>query len=275
MASLDYSSQLKNLVNAQKKAQTAELQNTRNQALSNLQAEQQQNAANYATQRSTANAQNRLSARNFQEYLASTGRANSGLAAQASMQNSNNLNTSLNNIYSAENAANADILRRRTDAQNAYNTGLAAANANIQANYIQALLDQKAKAWERAMQEKEYKENVRQFNENLKLQKQQLQQRFSSGSGGGRTYRSGGSKKQTKEIDFKDSPVQGYTAGIGSYSGLTTTKNNNKGNKTKKGFSFSINDSKFKNNKKNNPTGLKANKQQLALVDAKKKKKKK
>ena len=185
MASLDYSSQLKNLVAAQKKAQTAELQNTRNQALSNLEAEQQQNAANYATQRNTANAQNRLSARNFQEYLANTGRANSGLAAQANMQYNNNLNTSLNSIYGAENAANADILRRRTDAQNAYNTGLAAANANIEANYIQALLDEKAKAWDRAMQEKQYKENVRQFNENLKLQKAKS---FSSGSGGGRAY---------------------------------------------------------------------------------------
>lgn len=181
MASLDYSNQLANLKNAQKKAAVADLQNTRNQALSNLNAEQTQNAANYAAQRSTANAQNRLSARNFQEYLANTGRANSGLGAQANMQSQNNLNTSLNNIYGAENAANADILRRRTDAMNAYNTGLAGANANIEANYIQALLDEKARAFERQMAEKEFKENVRQFNENLKLQKRN----FSSGSGGG------------------------------------------------------------------------------------------
>ena len=97
MASYDYSKQLNNLRTAQKKAQTAELQNVRNQALSNLNAEAQQNTANYATQRSTANAQNRLSARNFQEYLANTGRANSGLGAQAAMQYNNNLNTSLNN----------------------------------------------------------------------------------------------------------------------------------------------------------------------------------
>lgn len=186
MASYDYSKQLSNLKKAQQKAQTAELQNVRNQALSNLNAEQAQNTANYAAQRSSANAQNRLSARNFQEYLASTGRANSGLGAQANMQYNNNLNTSLNNIYGAENAANADVLRRITDAKNAYSTGLAAANANIEANYIQALMNEKDKAFNRQLQEKQYKESIRQFNENLKLQKQKL---FSSGSGGGSSYR--------------------------------------------------------------------------------------
>lgn len=192
ISNYDYSKQIANLKNAQQKAATADLQATRNQALSNLQAEQTQNAANYATQRNTANAQNRLSARNFQEYLANTGRANSGLSAQANMQYNNNLNTSLNSIYGAENAANADILRRRTDAQNAYNTGLAKANADIQANYIQALIDERNARFNRDMQiaqqrqaEKEFQESIRQFNKNYDLQKRN----FSSGSGGGRTYR--------------------------------------------------------------------------------------
>ena len=239
MASLDYSAQLKNLVNAQKKAQTAELQNTRNQALSNLEAERAQNAANYATQRSTANAQNRLSARNFQEYLANTGRANSGLGAQAEMQYNNNLNTSLSNIYSAENAANADILKRQTDANNAYNTGLAKANAEIQANYIQALLDEKSKAWERAMQEKEYKENVRQFNENLKLQKQQLQQRFSSGSGGGSySYYKSGNNGSKEPIGWKgkDPESKKPTKDNGSKSKGKDSKNNKKNSVSKIGL---------------------------------------
>ena len=114
MASLDYSAQLDNLKKAQKNAAVADLQNTRNQTLSNLQAEQQQNAANYATQRNTANAQNRLSAKNFQEYLASTGRANSGLASQAKLQSDNNLANQLNAIRGSENAALADIGRRTT-----------------------------------------------------------------------------------------------------------------------------------------------------------------
>lgn len=216
IANYDYSKQLNNLKTAQKNAAVADLQATRNQALSNLTAEQQQNAANYATQRNTANAQNRLSARNFQEYLANTGRANSGLGAQANMQYNNNLNTSLNSIYGAENAANADILRRRTDAQNAYNTGLAKANADIQANYIQALLDERAKRWDREMQiaqqkqaEKEFKESIRQFNKNYDLQKRN----FSSGSGGGSSsygrtyYKKSGGYTTNGDDPFTDSPV--------------------------------------------------------------------
>ena len=189
----NYTTQLNNLKNAQRKAAVADLENTRNQALSSLQAEQQQNAANYAAQRNTANAQNRLSARNFQEYLANTGRANSGLGAQASMQSANNLNTSMNNIYGAENAALADIARRRTDAQNAYSSGLASANATIEANYIQNLLKQQQQDWENKMALKQFNESVRQFNKNYDLQKRS----FSSGSGGGRTrsgsYSGGGS----------------------------------------------------------------------------------
>lgn len=191
----NYTTQLNNLKNAQKKAAVADLQNTRDTALSNLAAEQRQNAANYATQRNTANAQNRLSARNFQEYLANTGRANSGLGAQAAMQYNNNLNTSMNNIYGAENAANADIAQRRTNALNAYSSGLASANANIEANYIQNLLKQQQQEWENKMALKQFNESVRQFNKNYDLQKRS----FSSGSGGGRTYsgsrgyRSGGS----------------------------------------------------------------------------------
>ena len=180
-----YETELNNLKNAQRNAAVANLENTRNQALSNLQAEQQKNAATYNQQRSTANAQNRMSARNFQEYLASTGRANSGLNAQARMQNANNLNTSLNTLNAGESAALADINRRTTDAHNAYNTGLASANAQIEADYIKNLLDQRNQELARDLQERQFQESIRQFNENLALQKQQLQQRFSSGSGGG------------------------------------------------------------------------------------------
>ena len=194
----DYEGDLNRLKEAQRNAAVANLENTRNQALSNLQAERAQNTATYNQQRSSANAQNRLSARNFQEYLAQTGRANSGLSAQARMQNANNLNTSINALNTGEAAAIADINRRNTDAQNAYNTGLASANAQIEANYIQNLLNERQKQFEREMQEKQYQENVRQFNENMALQRQQLQSRFSSGSGGGSSSRSSSSRSSGK-----------------------------------------------------------------------------
>lgn len=193
----DYEADLNRLKEAQKNAAVADLEKTRNQALSDLNAEQQKNTANFNSQRSTANAQNRLGAKNFQEYLASTGRANSGLGSQAKMQYDNNLNTSLNSIYGAENAAKADINRRTTDANNNYNSGLASANSTIEANYIQSLLNERQKAFERQqaelnrqLQERQFAESIRQFNENMALQREQLASRFISGSGGGGSTRS-------------------------------------------------------------------------------------
>jgi hypothetical protein len=203
----NYTTQLNNLKNAQRKAAVADLQNTRNTALSNLQAEQQQNAANYAAQRNTANAQNRLSARNFQEYLANTGRANSGLGAQANLQAQNNLQTSMNNIYGAENAALADIARRRTDAQNAYSSGLASANANIEANYIQNLLKQQQQDWENKMALKQFNESVRQYNQNRKDSLRGFSsggRRSGSGGSSGRGRYGGGSSSQ---VTFNDTPT--------------------------------------------------------------------
>ncbi len=138
----------------------------------------------YNQQRSTANAQNRLNAKNFQEYLAQTGRANSGLPAQAKMQYNNNLNTNLTYLNAGEAGALADINRRTTDAQNAYNTGLAGANAQIEANYIQNLINERDKQAQRELQERQLQEQIRQFNENLALQRAQLYSK-SSGSGGG------------------------------------------------------------------------------------------
>lgn len=205
---MNYEAELNNLRAAQQRAATANLENTRNQALSDLQAEQMKNTASYNAQRSAANAQNRMSARNFQEYLASTGRANSGLSAQARMQNSNNLNTSLNTLNAGEAAAMADINRRTTDANNAYNTGLASANAQIEADYIKNLLDQREKQLARDLQERQFQESIRQFNENLALQRQQLQSRFSSGSGGGGRTSRGGSSKGSQSVQWIDTPKQ-------------------------------------------------------------------
>lgn len=245
---MNYEAELNNLRAAQTRAATANLENTRNQALSDLQAEQMKNTATFGAQRSTANAQNRMNARNFQEYLASTGRANSGLSAQARMQNANNLSTSLNTLNAGEAAALADINRRTTDTNNAYNTGLASASANIEADYIKNLLDQREKALARdlqerqfqeavrarELQEKQFQESIRQFNENLAFQREQLQSRFNSGSGGGSSTRrsSGGRSSQGSSgtnLEFDEQPKK---SGKVTYSKTKQYVNVDMGNKT-------------------------------------------
>jgi len=203
-----YEEDLNRLKTAQRDAAVANLQNTRNQALSDLQAERNQNASTYNQQRSTANAQNKLSAKNFQEYLASTGRANSGLSAQARMQNANNLNTNLNYLNAGEAGALADINRRTTLANDAYNTGLAGANAQIEADYIKNLLNEREKARQAELQERQFQEQIRQFNENMALQREQLYSRFNSGSGGGGSTRGGGTNDDVIFTDSNDGDVR-------------------------------------------------------------------
>ena len=235
----NYEEDLNRLKTAQRNAAIADLENTRNQALSNLEAEKNQNTSLYNQQRSTANAQNRMNAKNFQEYLAATGRANSGLSAQAKMQNQNNLDTNLNYLNAGEAGALADINRRTTDAQNAYNSGLASANANIEANYIQNLLDQRNQQLARDLQERQFQESIRQFNENLALQKQQLAASLSSGYSGTNSNdytfdESNNNQKVQSDADIYGTFSNGYQPkGISGYGTLSKTGDTIKvGNKT-------------------------------------------
>ena len=135
------------------------------------------------------------------------------------MQNANNLNTSINTLNAGEASALADINRRTTDAQNAYNTGLASANAQIEADYIKNLLDQRDKERQRELQERQFQESIRQFNENLALQRQQLQARFSSGGGGGSSKKSsGGTSKKSGYTQTNDT----VAVGVGQAAGVPT-----------------------------------------------------
>lgn len=191
---MNYEQELQNLKNAQKNAAMADLQKTRDTSLSNLAAEEARIKPEYAAQRSTANANNRVAARNFQEYLANTGRANSGIGAQYEMSRQNSLQNGLNAINAAEAQSVADVARRRSDLENAYNTGLASANAQVEANYIQNLLNQRQQQWEREFAQKQFDEQVRQYNQN---RQDQLNRAFSSGGGSGKTS----STKKTTTTD--------------------------------------------------------------------------
>ena len=194
---MNYEQELQNLRTAQKNAAMADLQKTKDTSLSNLTAEEAKIRPEYAAQRSTANANNRVAARNFQEYLANTGRANSGIGAQYEMSRQNNLQSGLNAINTAEAQSVADIARRRSDIENAYNTGLASANAQVEANYIQNLLNQRQQQWEREFAQKQFDEQVRQYNQS---RQDQLNRAFSSGGGSGTS-----SVKSTKKVGSNSS----------------------------------------------------------------------
>ena len=199
---MNYEQELNNLRNAQKNAAMADLQATRDTSLSNLQAEEAKIRPEYAAQRNTLNANNRVAARNFQEYLANTGRANSGIGAQYEMGRQNALQRGLSAINMQEAQNLADIARRRSDVQNAYNTGLASANANVEANYINNLLAQRQQQWERDFAQKQFDEQVRQYNQNRQDELNRLAAQMavsSSRASGSRTSSKKTSSKTTEQ----------------------------------------------------------------------------
>lgn len=163
----DYEADLNRLKEQQKQAAIADLEKEKNQSLSDLNAEEATIKPTYYKKKDTANVQNQIAAKNFHEYLANSGRSNSGIGAQYEMSRQNSLQRSLNDLNTQEAADLADIARRRTDVNNAYNSGLTSANAQIEANYITNLLNERQKAWERQQAEKEFNESVRQFNASL------------------------------------------------------------------------------------------------------------
>ena len=155
-----------------------------------------------------------VAARNFQEYLANTGRANSGIGAQYEMSRQNNLQSGLNAINTAEAQNLADIERRRTDAQNAYNSGLASANAQVEANYIQNLLNQAQQQWERDFAQKQFNEQVRQYNLN---RQDALRKSFSSGGGSSSRSTSSGKTTTTKKTTAKNTTNNNTTSNSQDY----------------------------------------------------------
>lgn len=227
----DYTTQLNNLKNAQKQAAVADLENTRNTTLSNLQAEEAKINPAYEAKRTQTSNASRVNARNFQEYLANTGRANSGIGAQYEMGRQNSLNRDINALNTAQAQDIADIARRRTDANNAYNTSLAGANAQVEANYIQNLLQQQQQQWENNMALKQFNEQVRQFN----LTRQDNLRGFSSG---GRSSSGGSSGIKKKKLTKSErANLFGQATGIlagGAASGAASSAKNPKNTNSSK-----------------------------------------
>ena len=76
---------------------------------------------------------------------------------------------------------------------------------------------------QRDLAERQFQESIRQFNENLALQRQQLYSRFNSGSGGGSSSRSSGSSKSSSGAKSNDVAISSVMS-PSKFSSTTTTK---------------------------------------------------
>ena len=151
-----YQSDLDKLTKAQRQAQVDALKAARTKALANLEAQEQEIKPQYQNARNLTSASSQQGARNFAEYLANRGLANSGAAAQAELNRVSNLNNNLGNINTAEANALRDIANQRTGIENQYVADLANANNQITNDYYKNLLN--------------YNEQQRQYVQNLQNQ---------------------------------------------------------------------------------------------------------
>lgn len=151
-----YQNDLNRLAEAQKTYQIAELRKARDSALNSLKEQEQEIKPTYQNARNMTSAASQSGARSFAEYLANRGLTNSGAAAQGEINRQSALQNNLGNIDTAEANAYRDIANQRTKVNTDYANGLASANAAIQQQYLQNLLN--------------YNEQQRQYVQNLQNQ---------------------------------------------------------------------------------------------------------
>lgn len=136
-----YQDDLNRLTEAQKNAQKEALKKAKQQALANLDVQEQAIKPMYQNQRNMASASSQQGARSFAEYLANRGLTNSGASAQGEINRLGALQNTMGNIGVAEANAYRDIANQRTAVENDYVSSLANANAQIDANYYNSLLN--------------------------------------------------------------------------------------------------------------------------------------
>lgn len=140
------------LAEARRSQAIAALDKSKNAALSNLNAEKATIAPRYYEARNQTAAGSQQAARNFSEYFAARGGASSGAAAQAELSRNSSLQGNLGALRQQETQAFADIARRTSDVENAYQSDLVSANAGIEADRMNALLNDHYQQQQRELQ---------------------------------------------------------------------------------------------------------------------------
>lgn len=138
----DIQAEIQRLAELKKKQAIAQLEKSRNAALSNLASEKSQIQPRYYQARNDASVQNKLAAKSFQEYIANRGLRNSGENDQARLMQNMALQNQIGALKQQEAQAYGDISRRETDINNAYQSDLASIQAGLDAQSLQNAIDE-------------------------------------------------------------------------------------------------------------------------------------
>jgi hypothetical protein len=135
------SSFIDGLSQARRDKALADLGKARDNSLSNLGAEKAAIQPKYYDAKNQTAAGSQQQARNFAEFMAARGGTGSGTNAQAELNRGMTLQGNLGTLGRQEAADYSDIERRTSDLQNAYESDVASTNAGIEADSMQAMLN--------------------------------------------------------------------------------------------------------------------------------------
>lgn len=140
------------LAAARKNKALADLAKARDASLSNLGAEKATIQPKFYDAKNQTAAGSQQQARNFAEFMAARGGTNSGSNAQAELTRGMTLQGNLGALGQQEAQAYSDIARRTSDLQNAYQSDVASANAGIEADSMQSMLNDYYQQQQRELQ---------------------------------------------------------------------------------------------------------------------------
>jgi hypothetical protein len=154
-SSIDYEAQLKALRDAQYQARAEALDKQRNSSLSDLDSEKSKIAPRYYDKRNQAGAQSDVGALNFAQFMASRSiQGNAG--AMPEIYRNNALQSNIGALNQQEATENANIESRRSDINRAYESDLAAAKADIDAQTMAAQIEQQRIDATNALEQQKY-----------------------------------------------------------------------------------------------------------------------
>lgn len=130
------------LTQAKQAAAMAGLQKARDASLSSLTAEEATIKPKYYDARNVVSAQSQLGAKSFAEYLAQRGELDSGVSDEAQMRREMALQGNIGDLRRQEVQDIADIARRRSGVQSAYESDLASVRAGIEAASLERYIDE-------------------------------------------------------------------------------------------------------------------------------------
>jgi hypothetical protein len=156
----NYQAQIAQLEEARRKQALAQLDKSKNAALGQIANERAQVQPRYYQARNDANTQNKLQARNFAEYMANRGLAQSGENDQARLMQNMALQNAIGELKRQEASVYDELGRRETEVENAYQSDLASVEAGLAAQALSEQIAEMRRQDELRRQEEQFRQQL-------------------------------------------------------------------------------------------------------------------